>query len=77
MTAADGRQRHREALLAMSERLIAEYAGTIPAGSVMRTVARCHAEALHAGGRRGAVVGQVEHAARARLAAIVPAHEGA
>lgn len=74
MTAAARRLRQREELLAMTERLVAEYAGMVPAGSVMRTVARCHVDARRSGGLRDDVVGVVEQVARARLAAIMPAH---
>lgn len=71
---ADQRHRQRDELLAMTERLVAEYAGVIPAGSVMRTVARCqHAHQLRCGDRDEIVVA-VEGATRTRLAEIVPAH---
>lgn len=32
----------RTELLSLTERLVDEYAGLVPAGSVMRLVARCH-----------------------------------
>ena len=71
---ADQRHRQRDELLAMTERLVAEYAGMIPAGSVMRIVARCHHSYLLRRGDGADVVPAVEEAARTRLTAILPAH---
>ena len=71
---AEQRHQLRDELLAMTERLVAEYAGRVPAGSVMRTVARCHHSYLARGGAADDVVIAVERAARRRLAAILPAH---
>ncbi len=77
MTAAAGRQRERDELLALTGRLIAEYAAIIAAGSVRHTVACCHADALRTGARRNGMVGIVERAARARVTGITPAHSDA
>lgn len=67
-------QRHhvREQLLTMTERLVAEYAGILPAGSVMRCVSRCWVQARLAGGPVD-VVDETEATARRRLSAMVPA----
>ena len=56
-------------LLQMTEALIAEYAGQVPAGRVLSCVARCREELLRAGVRAGLVTA-TEAAARVRLAAI-------
>ena len=66
------RHRLRNDLLRMTERLIADYAGIIPAGSVMRTVARCHSQ-MRRLGVRDELVPVVEQAARTRLTAILSA----
>jgi hypothetical protein len=60
-------------MLAMTESLIAHYSGVIPAGSVMRCVARCQEHLLRAGVRDG-LVAAVEASARRRLDGAVPAH---
>ena len=71
---AEQRRRQRAELLALSERLVAEYASVIPAGRLMRTVARCHQAHLRRHGTGGDLVAAVERAARAELDVIVPAH---
>ncbi len=67
------RQSFREEVLAMSERLVAEYAGQVPAGSVLRYVARCH-EQLRLAGVDDGLVAAIEDAVRLRLADVAPAH---
>ena len=68
---ADQPHHLRDQMLAMTERLVAEYAGQIPAGRVMRTVARCHHSYLLRGGDTADVVVTVERSARRRLATIL------
>lgn len=65
------RQRHE--LLAMTERLVAEYAGIVPAGSVMRTVARCQQLHLLRHPVCTDLTAAVEREARVRLEVAVPA----
>ena len=67
-------RRQRDDLLALSEQLVAEYAGIIPAGSVMRTVARCHQTQLRRPVVADDLVGAVERAARAHLELVLPTH---
>ena len=67
------RQRHRDELLALTDRLIAEYAGLIAAGTVIRIVSRCHEHLLRAGVREGLTIA-TEAGARTRLRSIIPAH---
>jgi hypothetical protein len=74
-TDAGERHRQRDELLAMTGRLVAEYDGLIPAGSVMSAVARCQHTHLQSSGERNDVVA-VERAVRRRLASILPAHGG-
>ena len=59
----------REDMVAMTERLVAEHEGLIPAGSVIRCVARCQDRLLRAG-LRHSIVAATEVAARARLTAV-------
>ena len=67
-------ERHAEhsEMLAMTDRLIAEHAGTIPAGTVIACVALSREQLLRSGVRRG-LVAATEAAARLRLAGRVPA----
>lgn len=74
MNNAARRQRQRDEMLAMTQQLIVEYAGRIPAGSVIRMVARCRVDAMRAGTRLESLTATVRAAAQARLNAIVPAH---
>jgi hypothetical protein len=67
------RQLVRADLLAMTESLIAEHAGVVPAGTVMRCVARSHELLMRAGVREG-IVAATEAAVRRRLRELVPAH---
>jgi hypothetical protein len=67
------RQHVREQMLAMTERLVADYSGVVPAGSVMRCVSRLWLQ-LRQAGQDGDVVAAVEAAARRRLAEGRPAH---
>lgn len=70
------RNRQREDIAHLVERLIAEYAGAVPAGAVMRCVSRVRHELLQAGVRTN-LVATVEQVARARLSARIPAHGAA
>jgi hypothetical protein len=58
-------------LLAMTERLVAEYAERVPSGTVIRCVARCREHLLMTGVREG-LVAATEAAVRVRLARILP-----
>jgi hypothetical protein len=60
-------------IVAMTENLIAEYAGRVPAGRVIACVARSREQLLQSGVRDG-LVPATEAAARVRLSARVPAH---
>jgi hypothetical protein len=62
----------RDEMLAMTEGLIAEFSGLLPAGSVMRCVARCRKQ-LHRAGIRHGLVPATEAATRMKLTAVVPA----
>jgi hypothetical protein len=66
------RQIARDEMLAMTDGLIAEFSGLLPAGSVMRCVARCRKQ-LHRSGVRHGLVAATEAAARMRLTAVIPA----
>lgn len=67
------RQVARERMLAMTERLIAEYADLFPAGSIIRCVSRCWLLQRNADDDVDVVVA-TEAAVRRRLAAVLPAH---
>ena len=73
MQDAQLRRVRRAAMVAMTERIIADYAGGIPAGSVMRTVARCEEALLRTGVRHG-LVPAAEAMARVELAGRISAH---
>ncbi|HET7310663.1 MAG TPA: hypothetical protein VFJ17_04995 [Mycobacteriales bacterium] len=57
----------------MTEKLIAEYAGRIPAGTVIACVARSREHLLRTGVRHG-LVPATEASTHLRLAARVPSH---
>ncbi len=63
----------REQLLALTERLVAEYAETIPPTTVVRCVARCREQLLQSGVRHG-LVAATEAAVRTQLSATIPVH---
>lgn len=75
MTAPIERALLRNDMLAMTEALVAEFAGNFPAGSVIRCVSRCREELMRSGVRIG-LVEATEEAARRVLDARVPAHAG-
>ncbi len=60
-------------LAAVTDMLIAEFAWALPAGTVVRRVARAREQLLDAGVRAGLAVA-VETMARARLRELLPAH---
>lgn len=70
------RQEHRAAMMSMTERLVAEFSGQVPAGSVIRTVARCQARLYDTGVRQG-LVDATEAMARQQLSGRIPAHGAA
>lgn len=70
--AFDRHATHAE-MLAMTEKLIAEYAGRISAGTVVACVARSREHLLRTGIRHG-LVPATESSARLRLASRVPSH---
>lgn len=59
-------------MLAMTERLVAEYAGRLPAGTVIACVARSREQLLRSGVRNG-LVPATEAATHIRLNARLPA----
>jgi hypothetical protein len=72
MNTADRHATHSE-MLAMTERLIAEYAGKIPAGSVIACVALCREHLLRSGVRQG-LVPATEASVHLRLTTRLPSH---
>lgn len=70
------RQAGRDDMLRMTERLIADYAGRVPAGGVMRVVARSQ-EQLRSIGDGSHLVERTEMLARIRLAKRFAAHSAA
>ena len=75
-SAHEARRALRNDLLAMTEALVAEFAGLVPAGTVLSCVSRCREDLLRSGLRAG-LVEATEAAARRMLAARIPAHAGA
>ncbi len=67
------RELAREQMLALTERLVAEYAEVIPPGTVVRCVARCREQLLRSGVRHG-LVPATEAAVRTALSATIPVH---
>lgn len=63
-------------LIALTDRLIAQYSGALPAGAVMRCVSRTYQE-LRIAGVRDDVLSRTEQVARTQLAARLPAHGAA
>jgi hypothetical protein len=72
---AQGRMATRAELLSMTDRLTAEFAGQVPAGTVIRCVYRSREKLLFAGIRDG-IVPATERSARVRLRELVGAHAG-
>ena len=66
------RQRLRDEMVAMTESLVAEFGGLLPAGAVIRCVARSRERMLATGVRAG-LVAATEAAARRSLLAKLPA----
>lgn len=60
----------------VTDSLIAEYAGRLPAGTVIRAVARAREQMLSAGVRSGLAIA-AEAMARLRLSERLPAHRSA
>ncbi len=60
-------------LVAVTDLLIAEFAGILPAGTVIRHVARAREQLLGSGVRTGLATA-AEALARRRLSTLVPAH---
>ena len=73
---AESRRATREQLLAVTTSLIAEFAGLLPAGTVIRCVARTQ-EQLRRAGVRAELAVVAEASARHRLSRLVPAHGSA
>ena len=69
---SEARQHVHAEMLAMTESLVAEYAGRVSAGAVMRCVARSREHLMRTGIREG-LVAATEAAVRVRLAAKLPA----
>lgn len=72
-TAFAARRAHQEQIFAVINRLIAEFAGIHPAGTVIRRVAAVREELLHLGVRDG-LASQVESLARLLLSELTPPH---
>ena len=74
LTGFEVRQSAHAELVALTESLIAEYSGRIPAGTVIRCVAQAREQLLRAGVRAG-LAAAVESMTHIRLRTIGPAHE--
>ena len=74
--AVEARWATREDLRDITSSLIAEFAGRLPAGTVIRCVARAREQLLSSGMRSGLAVA-VESMARVRLSELLPAHRSA
>lgn len=74
--AVEARSTARQELREVTNTLIAEYSGRLPAGTVIRCVARAREQLLRSGVRAGLPVA-VEFSARIRLSTLVPAHGSA
>jgi hypothetical protein len=72
----EARQASRDDMLRMTERLIADYAGRVPAGGVTQVVARAQ-EQLRSTGYDDLLVERTEMVARSRLAKRFAAHSAA
>jgi hypothetical protein len=72
-SAVDPRRSSRQELRTVSIGLVAEFSGRVPAGEVLRCIARAREDLLRAGVDAGLAVA-AESLARTRLLAIVPAH---
>ena len=74
--AVEARWAAREDLREVTSSLIVEFAGRLPAGTVMRCVARAREQVLGSWVRSGVTVA-VESMARLRLSELLPAHRDA
>ena len=63
----------RQGVLDITDRLVSEFAGAAPAGSVLRCVARCRQEAIRAGLRSEAVEALARHRLELRRTRYPPA----
>lgn len=73
LTSYEIRQTARDELMTVSETLIAEFAGQVAAGTVIRHLALAREQLLADGVRAGIAVA-AETMARMRLSGLVPAH---
>lgn len=69
----EARRAARDELIAVSQTLIAEFAGTVPAGTVIRHLAIAREQLLTAGVRAG-LAAAAETMARLRLGALAAPH---
>ena len=76
LNAVEARWATREDLQEVTSSLIAEFAGRLPAGTVIRCVARAREQLLGTGIRSGLAVA-AESMARLRLSERLPAHRSA
>lgn len=72
----EARRSSRGDVMAVTDRLIAEFAGALPAGTVMRHVCRAREQLLATGVRAGLAVA-AEAMARTRLRTLLSAHGAA
>jgi len=73
LSAVEARWAAREDVQEVTSSLIAEFAGRLPAGTVIRCVARAREQLLGSGMRSGLAVA-AESMARMRLSEQLPAH---
>jgi hypothetical protein len=66
----------RQEIREVTRSLVAEFAGLVPAGTVIRCVARAWEQLLRSGVRAG-LAAAAESSARLRLSGLVPAHGSA
>ena len=76
VNALEARWATREDLEEVTTSLIAEFAGRLPAGTVIRCVSRAREQLLSSGVRSGLAVA-AESMVRLRLSELLPAHRGA
>lgn len=72
-TAADARHSARQDFRAVTGTLLAEFAGAIPAGTVIRVLAQAREQLLGSGVRAG-LADAAASMARIRLSDVLPAH---
>jgi hypothetical protein len=76
MNAVEARWAAQQDLLEVTSSLIAEFAGRLPAGTVIRCIARARQQLLGAGVRSGLTAAALSMA-RLRLSELLPAHGSA